>query len=171
MISTIRCALPLFSLIAIYAIIGFSSHNGLFFLIQDSIANKTLPGSDKPLRTSYTGIRYLDHVLTNLGPFFWPAITGDSPSMSVYLLGFLGSFGAAWVLLTLEGWRRGNTGKVVALQVFLRIECHDWSGVHCVLGLTSRQPIYLRHPCANNHLRCYCSCLLYLAALHIQNRH
>lgn len=120
-ISTIRLVLPLLALFAIYALFVFSTLNGFFFLLQNSIANRKLPDCDEPLRTNYTGIGYLDYVLTNLGPFFWPAISGNSPGMSVYLLGLLGPVGAAWVLLNLEGWRRGNAGKLVALQVLLQI--------------------------------------------------
>jgi hypothetical protein len=122
MSSPVRHVLPLFSVSAIYALFIFSFRNDLFFLIQDSIAKKILPGSDEPLRTTYTGIEGLDYVLMTLGPFFWPAVSGSSPSMSLYLCGFLGSYGAAWTLLTLEGWRRGNIGKLIALQVFLWTE-------------------------------------------------
>lgn len=120
-ISTIRFILPLLALFAIYALFVFSTHNGLFFLLQDAIANRKLPDCDEPLRTNYTGIEYLDYVLMNLGPFFWPAISGNASGMSVYLLGLLGPVGAAWVLLNLEGWRRGNAGKFVALKVLLQI--------------------------------------------------
>ena len=106
----------LFSLSAftLYAIFYFSHINGLDELGQKAIASGKLPGVGEPLRTVYTGIEPIDRVLTLLTAFFYPALDGQSATLLLHSIGFSGTFGAAWTLVVLESWRKGNSGTVAA---------------------------------------------------------
>lgn len=127
MTSLIKLTLPLLCIYTIYALFIFSERNGLFPLIREAIESRTLPtgrngNGTVPLRTIFTGNKPLDHGLASIAPFFWPAIDGSTPELSLYALEVAGSFGAAWVLVTMEGWRTGNVNGgrgrgVVALYV------------------------------------------------------
>ncbi|KAL2012375.1 hypothetical protein VTN00DRAFT_5093 [Thermoascus crustaceus] len=119
MTTIIKLTLPLLCIYTIYALFIFSERNGLFPLIREAIESRTLPTGGNgtvSLRTIFTGNKPLDHGLASIAPFFWPAIDGSTPELSLYALVVAGSFGAAWVLVTMEGWRMGNVngGRVVA---------------------------------------------------------
>ncbi|KAI9923932.1 hypothetical protein ASPWEDRAFT_170432 [Aspergillus wentii DTO 134E9] len=109
--------LPLFSVFALYSIFHFSGTNGLRGLIKESIASNTLPESNDALRTVYTGFEPLDEILTILTTFFWPAISGIKPELTLHAVAFSGTFGSAWVLVTLESWRRGNAWTIAAFPM------------------------------------------------------
>lgn len=106
----------LFSLSAFvfYAIFYFTHINGLDELGHNTIDSGKLPGHNEPLRTHYTGVEPIDRVLTLLTVFFYPALDGQSPTLLLHSIGFSGTFGAAWVLVVLESWRKGNAGTVAA---------------------------------------------------------
>lgn len=116
---TAKLVLPLLSVFALYAIFYFAEINGLNHLAQGAITAKTLPGTNEPLRTIYTGIEPVDNVLAALTTFFWPATDGSNPTLTLHSIAFSGTFGAAWTLVTLESWRRGNARTVAALSVNL----------------------------------------------------
>ncbi|KAA8642034.1 hypothetical protein EYZ11_006445 [Aspergillus tanneri] len=103
-----KLVLPALCLSVFYAIFYFGEINGLHRLALQSIESKTLPGSNQPLRTTYTGVEKLDELLTALTVFFWPTTDGNNEALTLHSLGFSGTFGSAWVLVTLESWRRGN---------------------------------------------------------------
>lgn len=107
--------LPLLSVFALYAIFYFAEINGLHRLALEAIASRKLPGTNEPLRTVYTGVEPIDEVLAGLITFFWPATDGSSPAMTLHSIAFSGTFGAAWMLVTMESWRRGNAWTVAAL--------------------------------------------------------
>ncbi|KAJ5915579.1 hypothetical protein N7466_011512 [Penicillium verhagenii] len=106
----------LFSLSAFvfYAIFYFSYANGLDELGKQAVASGKLPGLNEPLRTVYTGVEPIDRLLTLLTTFFYPALDGQSPTLLLHSIGFSGTFGAAWTLVVLESWRKGNAGTVAA---------------------------------------------------------
>ena len=106
----------LFSLSAFvfYAIFYFSYINGLHFLGNQSIESGKLPGINEPLRTVYTGVEPVDHLLATLTTFFYPSLDGQNPGLLLHSIAFSGSFGAAWTLVVLESWRKGNAGTVAA---------------------------------------------------------
>lgn len=106
----------LFSLSAFvfYAIFYFSYINGLEELGHKAMDSGKLPGLNEPLRTLYTGVEPIDRLLTQLTTFFYPALDGQSPTLLLHSIGFAGTFGAAWTLVVLESWRRGNAGTVAA---------------------------------------------------------
>lgn len=106
----------LFSLSAFvfYAIFYFSRVNGLLDLSTESIASGKLPGLDETLRTVYTGVEPIDRLLTVLTTFFYPVLDGQNATLLLHGVGFSGTFGAAWTLVVLESWRKGNAGTVAA---------------------------------------------------------
>ncbi|KAL4998912.1 hypothetical protein BDV10DRAFT_62454 [Aspergillus recurvatus] len=112
-----KLILPLLSALVFYTIFYLFEVNGASKLVKESIATGKLPASDASLRKIYTGIAPLDELLTVLVVFFWPATDGSNLSLLVHTLGFSGTFGSAWVLVTLESWRRGNAWKIVAFPV------------------------------------------------------
>lgn len=110
-----KLVLPCLSISVFYAIFYYAKINGLQALAEACIASRTLPGSDEPLRTVYTGVGKLDEVLTTLTTFFWPLTDGSRPGLLLHSVAFAGSFGSAWILISMESWRRGNAGTVAAL--------------------------------------------------------
>ncbi|KAL5342126.1 hypothetical protein BJX70DRAFT_336807 [Aspergillus crustosus] len=109
--------LPLLSVGVFYAIFYFAEVNGANKLVSSSVASGRLPGSDAPLRRVYTGVGPIDELLTVLVVFFWPTTDGSHLSLFVHSIGFSGTFGSAWVLVTLESWRRGNAWTVAGFPV------------------------------------------------------
>jgi hypothetical protein len=97
-----------------YAIFYFAKVNGLDALGHKTIESGRLPGLDEPLRTFYTGVEPIDRILTLLTVFFYPTLDGQSPGLLLHSIGFSGTFGAAWILVVLESWRKGNAGTVAA---------------------------------------------------------
>ncbi|GFG18757.1 hypothetical protein IFM5058_09331 [Aspergillus udagawae] len=114
---TARLILPLLSVFALYAIFYFAEINGLNRLAHEAISTKTLPGTNELLRTVYTGIEQVDVVLAALTTFFWPATDGSNPTLTLHSIAFSGTFGAAWTLVTLESWRRGNAWTIAAFPM------------------------------------------------------
>ena len=110
-----KLVLPLLSASVFYAIFYFALVNGLRDLGDECVANKTLPGTDFPLRTVYTGVGKVDELLTLLTTFFWPVTDGFHPALLLHSIAFSGTFCSAWVLVTLESWRKGNRGTILAV--------------------------------------------------------
>ncbi|KAJ5729223.1 uncharacterized protein N7483_003731 [Penicillium malachiteum] len=106
----------LFSLSAsvFYMIWYFSHASGLHDLAQKAVASGKLPGLDEALRTVYTGVEPIDKLLTLLTVFFYPAMDGQDSTLLLHSIGFSGTFAAAWTLIVLESWRKGNSGTVAA---------------------------------------------------------
>ncbi|KAJ5724404.1 hypothetical protein N7493_006132 [Penicillium malachiteum] len=106
----------LFSLSAsvFYMIWYFSHASGLHDLAQEAVASGKLPGLDEPLRTVYTGVEPIDKLLTVLTVFFYPAMDGQDSTLLLHSIGFSGTFAAAWTLVVLESWRKGNSGTIAA---------------------------------------------------------
>ncbi|KAB8258589.1 hypothetical protein BDV32DRAFT_151213 [Aspergillus pseudonomiae] len=112
-----KVLLPSLSLFALYAIFYYADINGLRALGEQCVASKTLPGTNEPLRTIYTGIEPIDHLLTTLTAFFWPTTDGSNPTLFLHSVAFSGTFGSAWVLITLEAWRQGNAWTIAAFPM------------------------------------------------------
>ena len=74
-----------------------------------------LPGSNTPILTTFTGIRPLDKVLTLAGVMFANISDGSTPQLSLYAFHFAGQLVPVFIVLLIEGKRRGNKGGVVAL--------------------------------------------------------
>ena len=79
------------------------------------VGPRLLPGSEAPLKTSYTGIAALDYQLTVLTLFFWEAVDGSMPNASLQLFHFGGQCVAAVGLLLVEGQRSSHGWNVITL--------------------------------------------------------
>ncbi|KHN94014.1 uncharacterized protein MAM_08143 [Metarhizium album ARSEF 1941] len=109
-----KVILPLLSLSVFYFIFYFSHVNGLRALGDAAQHAAKLPGLDEPLRTRYTGLAHVDHLLATLTMFFWPVGDGSQPGLTLHSIAFSGTFASAWMLVTLESWRKGNARSVAA---------------------------------------------------------
>ncbi|KAF7718161.1 Uncharacterized protein PECH_005614 [Penicillium ucsense] len=141
----------LFSLsaFALYAIFYFAHINGLDELAGEAVASGKLPGVNAPIRTHFTGVKPIDHVLTVLTAFFYPFLDGQSPALLLHGVGFSGAFGAAWTLVVLESWRRGNAGTVAAYPAIFGLVAQLMTfafatplllGLHLGCSVTARRP-------------------------------
>lgn len=79
------------------------------------VGPRILPGTDAPLKTSYTGIGMLDYQLTVLTLFFWELIDGSRPDASLLCFHFAGQITAGWGLFTMEALRPGNRRSLISL--------------------------------------------------------
>ncbi|KAJ6184838.1 hypothetical protein N7519_006139 [Penicillium mononematosum] len=145
----------LFSLSALvfYAIFYFSYINGLDALGRKSIESGKLPSIDAPLRTVYTGIEEVDHVLTLLTTFFYPALDGTNPGLLLHGVGFSGTFGATWTLIVLESWRNGNAGTIAAYPTLFGLAAQVLTfafGIPLTCALQLGSSITARRPHADN---------------------
>ncbi|KAJ5969670.1 hypothetical protein N7501_005918 [Penicillium viridicatum] len=145
----------LFSLSALvfYAIFYFASINGLDALARKSIESGKLPTIDAPLRTVYTGINAVDHVLALLTTFFYPALDGNNPGLLLHGVGFSGTFGATWTLIVLESWRNGNAGTIAAYPTIFGLIAQVFTfafGIPLTCGLQLGSSITACRPHADN---------------------
>ncbi|CAG7935343.1 unnamed protein product [Penicillium nalgiovense] len=145
----------LFSLSALvfYAIFYFSYINGLDALGRKSIESGTLPSIDAPLRSVYTGIEEVDHVLTLLTTFFYPTLDGSNPGLLLHGVGFSGTFGATWTLIVLESWRKGNAGTIAAYPTIFGLVAQVLTfafGIPLTCALQLGCSITARRPHADN---------------------
>lgn len=105
-------ALLLASAFGFYALWGFSSSNGLIEYMPETAK---ILFSDSKDPAILTGLTAVDDQLKVLVSFFWPVIDGSSPDVSLEAANFLFQAAALWLLLVVEGLRRGNDWRVVSL--------------------------------------------------------
>ncbi|EFZ02991.1 hypothetical protein MAA_00065 [Metarhizium robertsii ARSEF 23] len=136
-----KLLLALLSLSVFYFIFYFADANGLRALGDAAQHAQTLPGLDVPLRTRYTGLAPLDQLLTTLTVFFWPVGDGSQPALTLHSVAFSGTFASAWILVTLESWRKGSAGTAAAFPAVLGLTAQ-------VLTFAFATPLYaLLHLC------------------------
>ncbi|KYK61145.1 hypothetical protein DCS_02286 [Drechmeria coniospora] len=144
-----KLILPLLSAFVFYAIYYQAAVNGLQDLADESIASGTLPGTRDPLRTVYTTVAPVDQLLTLLTTFFWPVTDGSRPGLLLHCLAFSGTYCSAWILVTLESWRRGNAASLAAFASIFGIAAQLFTfafatPLYCVIQLyvsvTARKP-------------------------------
>jgi hypothetical protein len=101
--------------LSLYTIIYLISEDGLGKHLQklSGPGKHGYPGTSAPLRQQYIGIPPIDKQLTLLVAFFAEAIDFARPASLIQVLHFGVQFGAAGLLLALEGARIGNRGKAV----------------------------------------------------------
>ena len=97
---------------------GFPYKNGLLkHLGAQTELGAMIPGPvAAPMRQSYTGIGPVDKQLTVLVSFFYTAIDGNRGDISIAFLSLGSQVIASWVLITLEGLRPGNKGKLLIVS-------------------------------------------------------
>ncbi|KAJ6017118.1 hypothetical protein N7451_000497 [Penicillium sp. IBT 35674x] len=132
----------LFSALVYYANIEFVHNSGIRVLIRDAILSRTLPGSSHALKTVFTGIARVDRELMILTSFFYPAVDGQNATLLLHTVGFSGSFGSAWALVTMEAWRSGNRWKIIAVPMIFGVMAQLktfalWGPIYCGLHLAT----------------------------------
>lgn len=105
-----------------YGTFGSGYQSGLFAALTKGVGadvkprNKHFPGGPRPYKLSYTGIAAVDDQLAILIAFF--TVLLDAPGQSVETVWtvrwLMTQFVGGWVLLVVEGLRRGNRGRVVS---------------------------------------------------------
>lgn len=104
-----------------YATFGAASQNGLLAAISKAVGanvkpkSRHFPGGPTPYKLTYTGIAGIDDHLVTLISFF--TIILDSPKTQdvVWVTRYLMThFLAGWMLISLEGLRQGNKGRIVS---------------------------------------------------------
>ncbi|KAJ5180586.1 hypothetical protein N7492_003796 [Penicillium capsulatum] len=141
------------SVFVFYAIFYFSLSNGAHELVHRSVESGKLPGLNEPLRTHYTGVESIDHLLAVLTIFFYPTLDGSSATLFLHGIGFSGTFGAAWTLVVLESWRKGNAGTVAAYPAIFGLVAQVMTFAFATplfCGLQLGCSITARHPHADN---------------------
>lgn len=98
---------------------GAGFKNGLFDSMTKSaghqIKDKYFPGGPAPYKTSYTGVQAIDDHLVTLISFFIYIIDGPKTWDVVLVYWYLmAQFCAGWMLLSMEGLRQGNRGRIVS---------------------------------------------------------
>ncbi|KAI1413658.1 hypothetical protein F5Y13DRAFT_179375 [Hypoxylon sp. FL1857] len=103
-------ALLLIYAFAANALLGLLYRNGYYeALIQlRDEGPHHLPGSSNPILTRYTGIGFLDKLLTLASVMFANVTDGNAPALSLYAFHFGGQYLAVLVVVAIEGLRSGN---------------------------------------------------------------
>ena len=79
------------------------------------VGPRMLPGTQELIKTSYTGIEWIDSQLGVLTLFFWETIDGSRPHASLFSFYFGGQLAAGWCVFMIEGLRNGNRWRAVSL--------------------------------------------------------
>ena len=104
-----------------YGTLGAGVQNGLFDAIHNAVTGHEgavppyLPGGPLPYCTTFTGVPVIDRPL--LGTVAWFILMIDAPQTWDVRLSFwylMAQFCAAWCLISLEGQRRINRGRLVS---------------------------------------------------------
>ena len=74
-----------------------------------------LPGTDVPLKRSFTGIKPIDAQDAVLVNFFWPTVDGSLPNASLFCFMFAGEAVAVWTIIYVEGQRLSHSWRLVSL--------------------------------------------------------
>ncbi|KAI1769908.1 hypothetical protein F4818DRAFT_308222 [Hypoxylon cercidicola] len=114
-LSNLRRGVVVVSLLFIYmfganALYGLLFRNGYYHALlrlRDE-GPHYLPGSSNEVLARYTGIGYLDNLLTLASVMFANVTDGSSPQLSLYAFHFGGQYLAILVVITIEGLRSGN---------------------------------------------------------------
>ncbi|KAI2462736.1 hypothetical protein F4781DRAFT_441994 [Annulohypoxylon bovei var. microspora] len=94
-----------------------------------------LPGSSNPILKFYTGIGFLDKLLTVASVMFANVTDGNAPELSLYAFHFGGQYLAILVIIAIEGFRSGSQSNSFRC-------CSIWG---CLMQATSyggTMPIY-----------------------------
>jgi hypothetical protein len=90
------------------ALHGFGRSNGFFPLLESAVANGVHAHP-------FTANKEVDDVANFFLAFFWPTVDGNHPGLSLACFVFAGQWVAGWTLVTLEGYRAGNRGRLISL--------------------------------------------------------
>ncbi|MCJ1267865.1 hypothetical protein MMC22_007751 [Lobaria immixta] len=116
LLSNLKLCLLSLSIAGLYTTWYLFYYNGTHILmihVRD-LGPRILPGTDAPLKTSYTGIGKLDYQLTVLTLVFWELVDGSRPNASLQCFHFAGQITAGWGLLLMEATRNGNRRSAIS---------------------------------------------------------
>lgn len=107
-----KIALIILSALGFWTLWGFPKENNLLdYLGALSDPGATVPGPTyHPMKQVYTGIGPVDKQLTTLVGFFYTATDGNRIDISLNFLNLGSQVLAAWILITTESYRAGNSG-------------------------------------------------------------
>lgn len=75
-------------------------------MISEIFPKGELPGKPKVRwKERYTGIYALDQSIIGFVVYYWPIVSGESPSMVLQFISSLGVLGSGWLLALLEACR------------------------------------------------------------------
>lgn len=114
MASQLKYFVPLGIPLTLTTMFYFSQKNGFLPAIQSMTEARMVPGGE-PLMANMTGIRLADDILCAFIPFFYTAVDGSTPNLSLHTANFGGALAGIWFLIVLESMRVGNQGRLVAL--------------------------------------------------------
>jgi hypothetical protein len=103
------------------ALHGFGERNTFIPQLTAHIEKGQLPmptswtGSTESIPESFTGVGPVDNLLKGVLVFFWPAVDGQNPGLSLFGFLFGGQGVAMWTITMLEGWRAGNSSSFIRL--------------------------------------------------------
>lgn len=104
-----------------YATFGTAARNGLLAAVRGAAGRDVAPadkffyGGPTPCKATYTGVAAVDNVLAVLIGVFSIILSDANPPYVGYLAKYLlTQFLAGWVLMSVEGLRWGNRGRVVS---------------------------------------------------------
>lgn len=110
-----KMALPTLFFIAVGGTHYLMGKNGTKNLITNAIRVKKLPGTEKTLRTRWTGVRSIDNMVSLFVLFFMPLVDNKNPTLTLQGLHFGGQLASYWILVVIESFRRGNVGMAVSM--------------------------------------------------------
>lgn len=104
-----------------YATFGTAARNGLLTTVRGAAGRDVAPkdkyfiGGPTPYKTTFTGVAAIDNVLAVLIGIFSLILSDANPVHVSYLAKYLlTQFLAGWVLMSVEGLRWGNKGRIVS---------------------------------------------------------
>ncbi|MCJ1404566.1 hypothetical protein MMC11_007792 [Xylographa trunciseda] len=115
-VSLLQLSLIALSGLGAYLTWGLALNNGTLSMMERirEYGPQLLPGTDVPLKQSYTGIQAIDNQLTVLVLFFWQLVDGGMPGASLGTFRFASQFVPGWGLVVLESMRSGNKGRIIS---------------------------------------------------------
>jgi hypothetical protein len=111
-----KLALPLLFLIAVGGTHVLMNKNGTMNLVKATIRSKKLPGTELALRTSWTGIKAIDNLVSLFVLFFMPLVNWKNPTITMQGAHFGGQLSSYWILVVIESFRMDNVGMAISMQ-------------------------------------------------------
>lgn len=127
--------------IGVWGSLVAASRNGLFDAITNTVGSgaklqRYIPGAPTPLRTAFTGFPALDDHILTLVCFFSSFMDGEKSVGSFVTSWYLMiQFCLAWMLLVMEGLRRGNSRSISSWFVHPEHRSRDGRAIPRLLTL------------------------------------
>ena len=111
--SSLKTILSFLGVLGLWGTWGRSAINGTLNLLFDALhTTGILPGTQTPIKTSFTGIYFpIDYLLDVLILFFWQAVDGSHPTTSLFGLYFASQHVSVITTLYMDTYRNKNGWK------------------------------------------------------------